>query len=79
MNSQTRGFHGACVSLCAIHCRRLKIALGYYESTFIDPHLIPTLLSLRRTFTKLEEAIAPALCPSRFHLPSQFIETNQLK
>jgi len=74
-NNQLRCCH-ACVSLYAIDCGQLQIALAYCESTFTGPPLIPTLSFLRRTFTKLEEPIAPAQCPSRYHLLLQFIERN---
>jgi hypothetical protein len=71
-------FCHACVSLYAIDCGQPQIALAYFENTFTDPPLIQTLSFLSRTF-KLEEPIASAQHPSRYHLLLRFIETKQLK
>jgi hypothetical protein len=72
-------FCHTCISLYAIDCERLQIASAYCENTSTGPPLIPTLSFLRRTFTKPKEPIAPAQCPSRYHLLLQFIKTKQLK
>ena len=77
-NDQLQCCH-ACVSLCAIDCERLQIALAYSENTFTGRPSIPILSFPRRTFTKLEELITPAQHPCRYHLLLQFIETKQLK
>ena len=77
-NNQLQFCH-TCVSLYAINCERLQIALAYCKNTSTSPPLIPTLSFLRRTFTKPKEPIAPAQCPSRYHRLLQFIEMKQLK
>ena len=71
-------YHGY-VSLCASHCGLLQIHLAYSENTFIDPPLIPTLLFLRRTFTKAEELMKSAQhLYNRHHRLILFTETNPL-
>ena len=77
-NNQLQCCH-ACISLCTIDCKWLQIALAYSENTFTSHPLIPILSFPRRTFTKLEELIAPAQCPCRYYLLLQFIEMKQLK
>ena len=77
-NNQLRCCH-TCISLCAIDCGQLQIALAYCENTFTGLPLILTLSFLRRTFTKPEEPIAPAQRLCKYHLLLQFIGTKQLK